>query len=351
MGFIMDGLDAEGYDREYSDGELVRRIISYFKPERLRISLVSLAVVLNAGMDTALPIAISYYLDRLQQSPETFSAVQATFVLAFIASLSWVFNFVRQWLSATSVGNVTLTLREEAMNAVTERDMSFYDKYPSGKVVSRVSSDTQAFSEVVRLAINLFSQLLIVVLLVAYLFTVNVQLTFVLLAISPFIIFTAMQFRTIARKTVTNSRRIMATVNSHVQESVSGIGVAKTFRREQMIYDEFKEVNNKAYSINLLTGYTFGSIFPILITIAGLGTGAIVWFGVNIAQDSILTAGEWFLFIQGMQMFWFPLTSISSFWSQFQLGLAAGERVFALIDAEPVVIQVDDKRSWSDIQR
>ena len=143
MGFIMDGLDAEGYDREYSDGELVRRIISYFKPEGARILAVSVAVVLNAASDTALPIAISFYLDRLQQSPETFNAIQATIVLAAIASLSWVFNFVRQWLSATSVGNVTLTLREGAFNAVTERDMSFYDKYPSGKVVSRVSSDTQ----------------------------------------------------------------------------------------------------------------------------------------------------------------------------------------------------------------
>ncbi len=55
-----------------------------------------------------------------------------------------------------------------------------------------------------------------------------------------------------------------------------------------------------------------------------------------------LTPGNWFLFIQGLQMFWFPLTSIASFWSQFQLGLAAGERVFALIDAEPKVVQTDD---------
>ncbi|MEL6526469.1 MAG: ABC transporter ATP-binding protein, partial [Chloroflexota bacterium] len=229
-------------------------------------------------------------------------------------------------------------------NAVTERDMSFYDKYPSGKVVSRVSSDTQAFSEVVRLTINLLSQLLIVVFLVAYLLTVNAQLTLVLLGISPVIIFVALQFRTIARKTVTNSRRIMATVNAHVQETVSGIGVAKAFRREGMIYNEFNEVNNKAYSINLLTGYTFGSIFPVLITIASIGTGAIVWFGLNLAQRGSLTAGEWFLFIQGMQMFWFPLTSISSFWSQFQLGLAAGERVFALIDADLDVVQVDEKQ-------
>ncbi|MEL6309188.1 MAG: ABC transporter ATP-binding protein, partial [Chloroflexota bacterium] len=344
MGFIMDGLDAEGYDREYSDSELVRRIVGYFRPERWRISIVSIAVVLNAASDTLLPIAISFYLDRLVQSPETFNAVQAALVLSGVASISWVFNFVRQWLSAEAVGNVTLTLREEAFNAVTERDMSFYDKYPSGKVVSRVSSDTQAFSEVVRLTINLLSQLLIVVFLVAYLLTVNAQLTLVLLGISPIIIFVALQFRTIARKTVTNSRRIMATVNAHVQETVSGIGVAKAFRREGMIYNEFNEVNNKAYSINLLTGYTFGSIFPVLITIASIGTGAIVWFGLNLAQRGSLTAGEWFLFIQGMQMFWFPLTSISSFWSQFQLGLAAGERVFALIDADLDVVQVDDKQ-------
>src|SRR5215510_11820687 len=135
--------------------------------------------------------------------------------------------------------------------------MSFYDQYPSGKIVSRVNSDTQAFSEVVRLSINLMSQLLLVLLLVIYLFTVNVRLTVVLLALAPFIIYTALQFRHIARKTVTDSRRILATVNAHVQESVSGIGVAKTFRREQMIYDEFEEVNNKAYEVNLKTGYTF----------------------------------------------------------------------------------------------
>jgi len=222
--------------------------------------------------------------------------------------------------------------------------MSFYDQYPSGKIVSRVTSDTQAFSEVVRLTINLMSQVLLIFLLIGYLFSVNVPLTLVLLAIAPFIIFTALQFRRIARNTVTNSRRILATVNAHVQETVSGIGVAKTFRREQMIYDEFVEVNNKAYRVNLRTGYTFGSIFPVLQTLSGIGTGAIVWFGVNLAQSGTLTAGEWYLFIQGMALFWFPLTSIASFWSQFQLGLAAGERVFALLDSEPKVVQKDNKQ-------
>ncbi len=342
MGFIMDGLDAEEYDRKYSDWQLVKRILGYFKPHLWKMIVVGLVVFLSSVMDLILPVVVSQALDQLQFTPETFDPIGTAIILGIAASAGWVANMVRQWLSAEAVGDVTLDLREDAFNAVTERDMSFYDQYPTGKVVSRVLSDTQAFSETVRLSINLMSRLLLVVLLIVYLFTVNVNMTWILMAIIPFITYTALKFRTVARRTVTNSRRQLATVNAHIQESISGIGVAKAFRREQMIYDEFKTVNQESYEVEKINGFVFGSIFPILVTIAGLGVAAVVWFGINMAQQGVLTAGQWFLFIQGMGMIWFPLTSISSFWSQFQLGLAAGERVFALIDAEAVVKQKAD---------
>ena len=343
MGFIMDGLESESYDRSYSDWELVKRILGYFRPHLMKMSLVSAVVFLSSLANLALPIVVSDALDQLQFSPEDFAPIGAALLLAAIASGGWVANLVRQWFAAEAVGDVTLDLREDAFNAVTERDMSFYDQYPTGKIVSRVLSDTQAFSETVRLTINLMSQLLLVVLLIIYLFTVNVQMALVVLAIMPFISYTALKFRTIARRTVTNSRRQLATVNAHIQESISGIGVAKSFRREQMIYDEFKAVNQQLYRVERINNFVFGSIFPILVTIAGVGVAAVVWFGINLGQQGVLTAGEWFLFIQGMGMVWFPLTSIASFWSQFQLGLAAGERVFALLDAQPMVTQEADE--------
>ncbi len=342
MGFIMDGLEAEDYDRQYSDWQLVKRILGYFKPHLWKMLVVAAVVFLSSLMDLVLPVVVSQALDQLQFTPETFDPIGTAFILGLAASAGWVANMIRQWLSAEAVGDVTFDLREDAFNAVTERDMSFYDQYSTGKVVSRVLSDTQAFSETVRLSINLMSRLLLVVLLIIYLFTVNVNMTLVLIAIMPFIVFTALKFRTVARRTVTNSRRQLATVNAHIQESISGIGVAKAFRREQMIYDEFKTVNQESYEVEKINGFVFGSIFPILVTIAGVGVAAVVWFGINMAQQGILTAGQWFLFIQGMGMIWFPLTSISSFWSQFQLGLAAGERVFALIDAEALVKQKAD---------
>jgi len=341
MGFIMDGLDAEAYDRQYTDGVLVGRIAQYFKPQLRRMAIISVAILLSSLVGTALPIVISQGVDQLQLDPSATSLVTVTAWVVGLGVLAWLFGAVRQWFSAAAVGDVTLKLREDAFDAVLARDLSFYDTYASGKIVSRVTSDTQAFSQVVSLATDLMSQILLIFLLIGYLFTVNVTLTLVTLALSPFIVGTALAFRKIARDTVTQSRRVNAVVNAHIQETVSGIGIAKTFRQEATIYDEFLDVNAQSYRVNLRTGYTFSSIFPILNMLAGVGTALLVYMGGVSTQSGALTAGQWYLFIQGLALFWFPLTSIASFWSQFQLGLAAGERVFGLIDADSKVVQTD----------
>jgi len=190
---------------------------------------------------------------------------------------------------------------------------------------------------------DLFSQVLLVVLLMGYLFSVNTTLTWITLALAPFIVFAALTFRRIARNTITQSRRVSAEVSAHIQETVSGIGVAKTFRQESAIYGEFVDVNEQSFRINRRTGYVFSAIFPILNVLAGIGTALLVYVGGLNVQSGALTPGDWYLFIQGLGLFWFPVTSIASFWSQFQIGLAAAERVFALLDAEPRVVQTDNR--------
>lgn len=341
MGFLMDGLDSEAYDRTYTDRQLVGRILSYFRPQAHKMLIVAGAVVLTGLVDTGVPIVISRSIDGLTQDSSFSNLALLAALVVLLASTSWVFNATRQWLSSEAVGDVVLKLREDAFDAVIQRDMSFYDTFPSGKVVSRVNSDTQAFSQVISLTMDLASRLLIIVLLLGYLFYVSPRLTLILLLLAPFIMLAALAFRRIARTTVTQSRRINATVSAHIQETVSGIGVAKTFRREQTIYAEFVEVNQQSFLVTRATRFVFSSIFPVLNIMAGIGTAALVYFGGLTVREGALSAGGWFLFIQGLQTFWFPLTSIASFWSQFQLGLAAGERVFALIDAEPKVVQTD----------
>ncbi len=338
MGFIFDGLDAEAYDRKYSDGELVRRVLGYFWPQRGRFVTVAAMILAQSGVDIGLPILISRSLDAVQGG--ALNALWAALGLIALGSLSWAFNYVRRSTSSRAVANVVLRLREDALDAVLRRDLSFYDQFQSAKVVARVTSDTQAFSQVVTLTMELLSQILLVGLLFAYLFSVDVQLTLVLLVLVPFVVATALAFRKMARTAITRSRRINSTVSAHIQETVNGIAVAKAFRQEAGIYSEFMGVNEESFKINVRTGRIFSVIFPVLNILAGIGTAALTYLGGLATAAGRLTAGSWYLFIQGMSLFWFPVTSIASFWSQFQLGLAAAERVFALLDAEPKVVQV-----------
>jgi ATP-binding cassette, subfamily B, bacterial len=341
MGFIMDGLDAEEYDRKYDDKQLVRRIIGYFRPELRRMMIVAVTIVITALVDTGIPIYISNSLDQLTTNITTTNLLIIAGIITGLSVFSYGLNYARRALSSWAVGNVVLALRRDAVDAVLARDMSFYDQYQSSKIVSRVNSDTTNFSNIVNLTIDLMSQILLVIFLLIYLFSVNVTMTLILVALAPAFVVVALSFRRLARNSITQSRRVTADLNQHVQETVSGISVAKTFRQENAIYEEFKQVNQQSFWINLRAGLVFSGIFPVLNVIAGIGTASLVFFGAQRVWGGVLTPGEWYLFIQGMGLFWFPLTSIASFWSQFQIGLAAGERVFALIDAEPKVVQSD----------
>src|SRR5207302_4847560 len=109
------------------------------------------------------------------------------------------------------------------------------------------------------------------------------------------------------------------------------------------MYDEFKKVNEQSYQVNVRSGFVYNGVFPVLVLVANIGTVIVVYFGGLSVLNHTISAGAWFLFIQAIGLLWFPLTSIASFWSQFQLGLSASERVFALIDAEPRVRQIDQQ--------
>ena len=206
MGYIMDGMDAEAYDREYSDQQLLNRILTYFRPHRKAMGIVALLIVLNSIMDAAFPFLIARSLDQLHAASdleETIWHRTAWIIIAVFmtGALSWTFNFFRQRLTARTIGDVVLKLRQDAFDAVLARDMSFYDEYSTGKIVSRVTSDTQDFSNVVTLTLNLISQVLIVTIVVGLLIFINLRLALITLVIAPVVIFIALAFRRIARKT------------------------------------------------------------------------------------------------------------------------------------------------------
>jgi ABC-type multidrug transport system fused ATPase/permease subunit len=341
MGFILDGLDAEAYDRSYSDRQLIGRIIGYFRPKLPLMLAVAGLVVLTSLLDTAFPVLISRSIDTLVTGRAMQVAIWLIVFILLAGVCSWTCNLFRQWFTARSVGDVVLQLRKDAFAAVMSRDMSFFDEFSSGKIVSRVTSDSDSFATVVTLTLNLLSQALLFLLVAVVLFVRNWKLALMACVILPAIVLVAIGFRYLARKATRNAQRSLGRVNANVQEVVSGITVAKNFRQEQNMYDEFQKVNRQSYQVNVRSGFLYNGVFPVLVMIANLGTTIVIYFGGQNVLNHTLSAGDWFLFVQGIALLWFPVTSIASFWSQFQLGLAASERVFALLDAEPRVHQID----------
>jgi ABC-type multidrug transport system fused ATPase/permease subunit len=339
MPFLLDGLDTEDYDRSYKDSELIRRIGGYFRPSRAKMLLAAGMLTLNSAAGTGGPILISRALDLVVDNPSTGSLLMLSMGVLLLGVFAWSFNYIRQVLSAKIVGDVVLNLRQDVFGSVMENDMSFFDEHSSGKIVSRVTSDTQDFSNVVTLVLDVASQLLLVLLLAVWLLFINVRLTLLIFAMSPIAFGIALAFRRIARRVTRNAKRVTAVINSEIQESISGIVVAKSFRQEQSIYDRFLVNNRKAYRVGLMRGLVMNSIFPILGLTSGLAVALLVYAGGATVRSGSFSPGEWYLFMQGVTLFWWPLISIASFWSQFQEGLSAAERVFALIDAKPKVRQ------------
>ncbi|MEJ2571223.1 MAG: ABC transporter ATP-binding protein [Anaerolineales bacterium] len=344
MGFILDGLDTEAYDREYGDRVLLARILSYFRPFGRQVLYVAVALTINSVAGSGAPIAIARAIDVVGKNPSLTSIALSCSLVLLMGGLAWISNFARQWLSARVIGDVVLKLREDVFDATVRHDMSFYDEHPSGKIVSRVTSDTQDFSEVVTLVVNLLSQFMQIGILTIWLMSINTGLSLILYAMAPLAVVIALSFRRVARRVTQNARRVTAKINAQIQESISGIFVAKSFRKERAIYDTFERNNRQGYQVGIRRGLTLNSIFPIMGLSSGLGVALLVYSGGIQVEAGNLTPGDWYLFMQAVGFFWFPMMSIASFWSQFQDGLSAAERVFALIDAEPIVVQVAHDR-------
>lgn len=333
-------IPTETYDREYSNQELVARIAAYFAPYKRNFFIVALTLSLLALVGALTPIVVGRGVEAVESGGGRGSLVLLFSGLLLVLGLTyWGLNYVRRSRTAQLMADVLLDMRSQAFAAVVNHDLGFFDSLQSGRIVSRITSDTDEFGRTAVMTTELISQLLLVFILLIYLLSVSWQLTIVLLLVTPLGFVVALAYQRIARRVSRQSQRAIAEVNVSIQEAVTGIRVAKNFRREQGIYDEFLDVNRQSYAIQVRRGLVFASIFPTLQMFIGVATAAILYVGGAFTWTGAISAGAWFLFMNSISEFWFPMTNLSSFWSQFQSALSATERIFALMDARPAIVQ------------
>jgi len=339
MGFFA-GLNEEKYDRQYTDSQLVRRMVGYFSNQRSRLTAIVTLVVVMAALGAALPVIVSSIMDLLKSQPTPQAIAIVGIGMTAIAFLNWGLNWARRSLTVRAVGDVVLGLRTKAFAAAAEHDLSFYDQFSSGRIVSRITSDTNDFGQLVVIVTDVASQIAQAIILGFVLARTEWRLFLVMLAFMPFVFAIAMGFRSLARIVTKRGMQAMADVNATIKETVSGIAVAKNFRQEHSIFDSFDTANQEAYRVNVRRGFVLSLVFPTLNAVSGIFVGILVYTGGWSAALGLITVGAWYLFINSLDYFMFPVLNLTSFWAQIQSGLSAAERAFALIDADPNVVQL-----------
>lgn len=341
MGFF-SGLGAEKYDRQYSDKKLFQRISEYFKPQSKKLIVVGVTIIVRAILEALSPVIVARGLDQVSQESITLEFIfLLSGIILFVGILSWFANLLRRRYAARTIADLIRQLSTDAFKASVRQDLSFHDIFKSGKIVSRITSDTREFGQLITLSTDVLMQLISSIIIAVILVRTEWRLALAVFLLVPLLYFLVMQYRHAARKVTREGMRAMANVNSTIKETVSGIAIAKNFRQEDKIYKEFQEANQTSFEVNIRRGFILSIVFPILRTIGGIATALLVYFGAMTVTEGFVTAGAWYLFLSSLDSFLYPVMSVTSFWTQVQTGLSAAERIFALIDAEHSVKQTD----------
>ncbi|MFN8412787.1 MAG: ABC transporter ATP-binding protein [Anaerolineales bacterium] len=338
MGFFA-GLEDEKYDRQYTDRVLIGRMVNYFNTQISRLVYASIVIILLAIIGASLPVVVSRMVDLIQHQPSNTAIAWVGAALVGVAFGLWGLNWLRRGLIVRAVGDVVLDMRTRAFRAAAEHDLSFYDQFSSGRIVSRITSDTNDFGQLVVIVTDVVSQIIQAFLVAIVLFRTEWRLALLLIGFLPFIFAIASGFRVLARRVTKKGMKAMSDVNAAIKETISGISIAKNFRQEASIFASFDESNQQSYQVNVQRGLILSLVFPVLNAIGGVFVGVLVYVGGLSAASGLVSIGAWYLFIMSLDQFFFPVLNLTSFWAQIQSGLSAAERVFALIDADPNVIQ------------
>lgn len=342
MGFF-SGLAAEKYDRQYSDKMLFSRIIDYFKTQSSRLILIAITIIVRSVIEALSPVIVAKGLDQVSLQTISLQFILVlTGIILVLGIISWFANYLLRRSSAKTIAEIIRHLATDAFKASVRQDLSFHDTFSSGKIVSRITSDTREFGQLVTLTTDVLMQLISSVILSIFLLNTEWRLALGVFVMVPLLFLLVLQYRHAARKVTRDGMRAMANVNSTIKETISGIAIAKNFRQEESIYREFAEANQTSYKVNIRRGFILSIVFPVLRTVGGVATALLVYFGAMTVMQGFVTAGAWYLFLSTLDRFLYPVMSISSFTTQVQSGMSSAERIFALIDAKHSVQQIGD---------
>jgi ATP-binding cassette, subfamily B, multidrug efflux pump len=337
------------------DARLMRRLLTYLRPYR-RVVFFALIAIFLFGLLQAVPpylmkVEIDRYLDptKHHQMPAFLSPflsaipregiLQIAFVI-FLPTvlLTFVLQFAQTFAMQLVGQKVMYDLRKQMFEHLQRLQMSYFDRNPVGRLVTRVTTDIDVLNDMFASGVvAVFGDFFTLVSIMVVMLKLDWRLSLLTFAVLPVIILATALFRKAVRESYRRIRLAIARINAYLQEHITGMSVLQLFNREEKSYEEFEGINGaylKAYKDSILA---YGLFYPTVEFLGALAIVIILYQGGGMIIAGTLSVGTAFAFIQYSQRFFRPIQDLSDKYNILQAAMASSERVFKVLDT-PVMI-------------
>jgi len=324
------------------DRRLLGRIIGYLMPYKhwviLAFCLVLLVSFLGPLRPWLIQIAIDNHIVPGELDGLVILMIALIGVLALEGALSYVNAYFTQWIGQQAIYDV----RVRVFRHVQRQSLSFFDRTPIGRLITRTTSDVEALADVLSAGVVvIMGDMFKLLFIAAFMFSLNWVLALVTLCVMPFMLLVTLWFKRNVRGQYRETRKQVARLNSFMQEHVTGMQIVQLFGREKVEMDRFEKINDQHQIAQLKTVFFHSLFWPAVDIIASTAIGFVLWTGGVSALSGAITVGILIAFVQYCRQFFEPIRNLSEQFNTLQGAMAGAERIFDILDNDQSLPQVE----------
>lgn len=336
----------ENSDVHYK-GNAFLRLMGYVKPYWKTVLIVLALVLALTGLELYRPILIGDAIDRYitgdyapgEQISERFMGVLKAAAI-YVGVLLAVFLCNRtQYLMIQELGQkIVYTLRNELMAHVQRLSMRFFDLTPVGRIVTRITNDTEAINELyANILVKLFKNVVMIIGLGAVMLFINARMALLSFILTPLVVALTIVFRKMSRVAYQMTKTRVTALNTFLSEHISGMKIIQIFVREKEKREEFNAKSEHLYQAGYREMMVYAIFRPCLYLASIVGLAIILGGGSRLVLGNAISIGTLYVFVQYINNLYNPIQELAEQFSTLQSAIASAEKIFTLLDEEPLI--------------
>ena len=325
------------------DPRLMRRLLEYMRPYKAKLVLAIILMTAASLLSVSAPWIVGKAIDSGIRAGSLGSLRFWIAVFAAAAVGEYVTNRGRVRILAFVGTKIVADVRTALFRHLHTLSLTFYNKYSVGRLMSRLISDVDVLQDFVTWSITGLARATFMLLgIVIAMLLLNWKLALVTFAVLPLMIVVTNYWRKRVRHAYRTTRERIALINGYLNESISGIRVTKSFTREEANFDHFDDLNRSYFNANAGAARLAALFFPAVDFIGSLATALVVGVGGWLIMGDALTPGVLVAFVLYVTRFFDPILELAQRYNTFQATMASSERMFALLDTAPDMVDAPD---------